>query len=399
MPRIDVLPAGALLIQIQAAPLRTAAAVNIFQNLEDNVNPVLRKCVPSVRSLRLTVKNDFPIWGVLDKKHISVIMPGMVQNLKTRTKRRVQMFLVLSAGLVLITCQLPAKVLDSIRQASVTPPSAPTLSPTFPGKSPIPAYPGSQEPSGYPGISPTVQSTEPFPAPGYPLPTLAGEYPIPYPTGQGSTGVETLIPLLPQYPANSPGPESAAVTATIGGEATRSAVVSPTGPASPAFQPVIPATDPPTSSPTATLFFPTPTGTPTRTPFLTPTPTRTDTPTATRTPLPAPPWINVKLTATDPSTVRLALGKPQLVEFFAFWSGPSLAMAPVIQSVEGEYRDRVNFVYLDIDDPETDALKRQLHFRLEPHFILLDENGNVLRQWVGYMSVTQLRQALDSAIL
>jgi thioredoxin-like negative regulator of GroEL len=86
------------------------------------------------------------------------------------------------------------------------------------------------------------------------------------------------------------------------------------------------------------------------------------------------------------------------VEFFAFWSGPSLAMAPLVQGVESEYRGRVNFVYLDIDDPATATLKRQLHFRLEPHFILLDDNGNILRQWVGYMSIAQLRQALESAL-
>ena len=49
-------------------------------------------------------------------------------------------------------------------------------------------------------------------------------------------------------------------------------------------------------------------------------------PAATYTPFPYPepgsegaPVVNEKLEASDPSTVMLASGKPQLVEFFAFW--------------------------------------------------------------------------------
>lgn len=167
---------------------------------------------------------------------------------------------------------------------------------------------------------------------------------------------------------------------------------------------------PPTVMPTSTNQFfqpafatPTPNApvilvTATPTPFLTPTPSPTATPTITPTPLPPPPWVRVPLRATDPGVVRLASGKVQLIEFFAFWSGPSQAMAPLIQGIENEYGERVNFVYLDIDDPATDYFKRELGFRMEPHFFLLDAQGRILRQWVGYVSVSALREALDSAL-
>jgi len=96
--------------------------------------------------------------------------------------------------------------------------------------------------------------------------------------------------------------------------------------------------------------------------------------------------------------VQLAAGKPQLIEFFAFWSGPSLAMAPIVQGMEKEYGGRVKFVYLDIDDPATELFKKQLHYRMEPHFFLLDEHGKVLQQWVGYVTVEQFRLALEGAV-
>ena len=96
--------------------------------------------------------------------------------------------------------------------------------------------------------------------------------------------------------------------------------------------------------------------------------------------------------------MKLAAGKPQLVMFFAFWSGISQAMAPVVHSLEAQYPDRVIFTYLDIDDPATQSFKQQLGFRVEPHFFLLDAQGNVIKQWVGYVTYDQLRQALDAAL-
>jgi thiol-disulfide isomerase/thioredoxin len=86
------------------------------------------------------------------------------------------------------------------------------------------------------------------------------------------------------------------------------------------------------------------------------------------------------------------------VEFFAYWSGPSQAMAPLLLGLKREYRDRVNFIYLDIDNPANITFKRQLGFRMEPQFFLLDPQGKILKQWIGYVTVEQLRMAFDTAL-
>jgi thiol-disulfide isomerase/thioredoxin len=88
----------------------------------------------------------------------------------------------------------------------------------------------------------------------------------------------------------------------------------------------------------------------------------------------------------------------QLVEFFAYWSGPSQAMAPIVQALEAEYRDQMIFTYLDIDNPATRPFQSQLKFRTEPHFFLLDPQGRILRQWVGYVTPAQFRQAFQEAL-
>jgi thiol-disulfide isomerase/thioredoxin len=104
------------------------------------------------------------------------------------------------------------------------------------------------------------------------------------------------------------------------------------------------------------------------------------------------------LRASDPRTVKLASGKPQLIEFFAFWSGPSQAMAPIVHPLEQSYSDRMNFLFLDIDDPANKAFKTKLGFRFEPHFFLLDSQGNIMKQWVGYVRTQEFVDAFEEAL-
>jgi thiol-disulfide isomerase/thioredoxin len=254
-------------------------------------------------------------------------------------------------------------------------------------------------PGAYPGLE-VGQATLPAdnnPYPGESQVTASGSegsYPLPGSPAASATPQNSASPTITLLSQTQP-PSSTPVYAITATSSPTPILVSPTTLSTSGSPNTIPTI---LSSPTATFFVPTETPTPTRTPFLTPTPTVTSTPTPTRTPLPVPPWVSVQLHATNPHTVQLAAGKPQLIEFFAFWSGPSLAMAPVVQGVEKEYSGRVNFVYLDIDDPATDIFKQVLRYRVEPHFFLLDAKGIVLQQWIGYVTVEQFRQALDSAI-
>jgi len=73
-------------------------------------------------------------------------------------------------------------------------------------------------------------------------------------------------------------------------------------------------------------------------------------------------------------------------------------MAPVVHGLEQKYAGQIRFVYLDIDDPETAPFKRQLGYRVQPHFFLLDGDGVVLREWLGFVDGFELDQALASAV-
>ena len=65
-----------------------------------------------------------------------------------------------------------------------------------------------------------------------------------------------------------------------------------------------------------------------------------------------------------------------------------------MHGLESVWSDRVNFVYLHIDDPDTRPFKSALGYQYQPHIFILDGEGTVLKQWVGYVDAATLEAAL-----
>ena len=61
-------------------------------------------------------------------------------------------------------------------------------------------------------------------------------------------------------------------------------------------------------------------------------------------------------------------------------------MAPMVHGLEAKYFSRIQFTYLDADDRNTQTFQQQLGFYYQPEVYLLDEDGNVLKKWVGFTS-------------
>jgi thioredoxin 1 len=86
---------------------------------------------------------------------------------------------------------------------------------------------------------------------------------------------------------------------------------------------------------------------------------------------------------------------PALVDFWASWCGACQIMAPVIEEIAKEYRGKIKFARLSVEEnPQT---PRQFGVRGIPTLILL-KDGSVVDQIVGVVSKDRLRQTLDRAI-
>lgn len=92
----------------------------------------------------------------------------------------------------------------------------------------------------------------------------------------------------------------------------------------------------------------------------------------------------------DQQVLQSAL--PVLVDYWAEWCAPCKAMAPVLDEVAEEYRDRLRVVKVNVEtDPQ---IARQYGVRSQPTLMLF-KNGLVEAQKVGALSKSQLKAFIE----
>jgi len=86
---------------------------------------------------------------------------------------------------------------------------------------------------------------------------------------------------------------------------------------------------------------------------------------------------------------------PVLVDFYATWCGPCRMVAPTITKLAPEYKGKVAFVVVDVD--EATDLARTHGIQSIPTLILF-AGGKEAKRMVGVHDEAALRSALDAAL-
>ena len=103
----------------------------------------------------------------------------------------------------------------------------------------------------------------------------------------------------------------------------------------------------------------------------------------------------VKITAANFEQQVTASTKPVLVDFWAPWCGPCRAMVPTISALADEYRDRVVFGSVNVDD-ET-ALSEKFNIEGIPA-VFIFKNGKPVHQLVGLREKKEFQDLLNQLV-
>lgn len=87
--------------------------------------------------------------------------------------------------------------------------------------------------------------------------------------------------------------------------------------------------------------------------------------------------------------------EPVLVDFWAPWCAPCLAITPILEELSKEYNDRLKVCKVNVDENQAVAAKYQV---LSIPTLLFFKDGKITNQIVGIRSASDIKKEVDSLL-
>ncbi len=91
----------------------------------------------------------------------------------------------------------------------------------------------------------------------------------------------------------------------------------------------------------------------------------------------------------------LSSGKPTVIDLGARTCIPCKKMAPILESLSGEYRGKASILFIDVHEDQ--AAARKFRVQMIPTQIFFDVKGKEVKRHIGFMDKPDILKELKAA--
>jgi thioredoxin 1 len=97
--------------------------------------------------------------------------------------------------------------------------------------------------------------------------------------------------------------------------------------------------------------------------------------------------VNTKKTFEERIQDALKNKRALVIDFYADWYPPCRAMEPTMKNLEAKYKDKVEIVKVNVDDPKNNNLTRVYKIVSIPTYMFINRKGIVTNKLIGYQEM------------